>query len=214
MNNKQYTDWKDVADSFYDKAFSLAVLLLLFSFIVSPKIEVKPYVTEIRVTEAIEIPPEIRERIEPPAELMRPPVEIIIDDDLTGDDDDLEIIETIDRTTLDPYEVIQPPPGIGTTPRFVVYDEPPQPIRRVNPEYPTFARRSGIQGQVVLEVEVLRDGTVGAVEVTRSLMAGPGGLDEAAVRAVRQWEFTPAKSQGQPIAVWARIPIDFQLEGN
>ena len=212
MNNKRCTDWKDVASSYYDKALSLSVLLLLFSFLVSPKIEVKPYTTEIRVTEAIEIPPEIRERIEPPAELLRPPVEIIIDDELSGDDDDLEIVETIDRTVLDPYEVLQPPPGIGQTPRFVIYDEPPQPIRRVNPDYPTFARRSGIQGQVVLEVEVLRDGTVGAVEVMRSLMAGPGGLDEAAMRAVRQWEFTPAKSQGQPIAVWVRIPIDFQLE--
>ena len=212
MNSKRYTDWKDVASSYYEKAISLSVLLILFSFLVSPKIEVRPYVSEIRITEAIEIPPEIRERIEPPAELMRPPVEIIIDDDLSGDDDDLEIVETIDRTVLDPYEVIQPPPGIGQTPRFVVYDEPPQPIRRVNPDYPTFARRSGIQGQVILEVEVLSDGSVGAVEVVRSLMAGPGGLDEAAIRAVRQWEFTPAKAHGQPIAVWARIPIDFQLE--
>jgi len=212
MNSKRYTDWKDVASCYYEKAISLSVLLILFSFLVSPKIEVRPYVSEIRITEAIEIPPEIRERIEPPAELMRPPVEIIIDDDLSGDDDDLEIVETIDRTVLDPYEVIQPPPGIGQTPRFVVYDEPPQPIRRVNPDYPTFARRSGIQGQVILEVEVLSDGSVGAVEVVRSLMAGPGGLDEAAIRAVRQWEFTPAKAHGQPIAVWARIPIDFQLE--
>ncbi len=212
MNNRRYTDWKDVANSFYDKAFSLAVLLLLFSFLVSPKIEVKPYVSEVRVTEAIEIPPEIRERIEPPEELVRPPVEIIIDDEFTDEGDELEIVETIDRTVLDPYEVVQPPPGIGETPRFVIYDEPPQPIRRVNPEYPTFARRSGIQGTVVLEVEVLRDGSVGAVEVARSLMAGPGGLDEAAIRAVRQWEFTPAMSGGQPVAVWARIPIDFQLE--
>ncbi len=212
MNGRRFTDWKDVANSYYEKAISLAILLLLFSFLVSPKIEVRPYVAEIRVTEAIEIPPEIRERIEPPAELMRPPVEIIIDDDLMGDDDDLEIVETIDRTVLDPYEVVQRPPGIGETPRFVIYEDPPIPVRKVEPDYPTFARRSNIQGQVILEVEVLRDGTVGAVNVLRSLMAGPGGLDESAVRAVKQWEFTPAKSGGQPVAVWARIPIDFTLE--
>lgn len=208
MPNKRYTDWKDVANSFYDKAFSLSILLLLFSFLVSPKIEVRPYIAEVRVTEAIEIPPEIRERIQPPEELMRPPVEIIIDDDLTGDDDDLEIIETIDRTTLDPYEVVKPPPGVGETPRFVIYDEPPQPILRISPQRP----RVMVEGQVILEVEVLRDGSVGAVEVLRSLMAGPGGPDEAAIRAVRQWEFTPAKSGGQPVAVWARIPIDFRME--
>ncbi len=208
MSIKRYTDWKDVANSFYDKALSLAILLLLFSFLVSPKIEVKPYVAEIRVTEAIDIPPEIRERIQPPEELVRPPVEIIIDDDLTGDDDDLEIVETIDRTTLDPYEVVKPPPGLGETPRFVAYDEPPRPIRTIQPEEPRFM----VSGTVVLEVEVLRDGSVGAVEISRSLMGGRGGPDEAAVAAVKQWEFSPAKSGGQPVAVWARIPIEFREE--
>lgn len=211
-DNLGYSDWKDIANSYYDKSLSLAVLLLLFSFLVSPNIEVKPYVAEIRVTEAIEIPPEIRERIEPPQELIRPVVEIIIDDDLSGDDDELEIVETIAATTLDPYERVTPPPRHGQTSRFVIYEEGPQPIRRVNPEYPSFARRAGLQGTVVLEVEVLRDGSVGAIEVLRSLSAGPGGLDEAAVNAMRQWEFTPAKSGGQPVAVWVRIPIDFRLE--
>ncbi len=212
MQNRQFTDWKDIANSYYEKAFSLAVLLMLFSFLVSPKIEVKPYAAEIRITEAVEIPPEIRERIQPPEELVRPVVEIVIEDDLSGEDDDLEIIETIASTTLDPYDVITPPPGLGQTPRFVHYEEGPQPIRRVNPEYPTFAKRSGIQGQVILEVEILRDGSVGAINVLRSLMSGPGGLDEAAIKAMKQWEFTPAKSGGQPVAVWVRIPIDYVLE--
>jgi len=40
--NAQY-DWKDVASSFYEKSLSLALLLLLFTFMVFPKIEVKPY---------------------------------------------------------------------------------------------------------------------------------------------------------------------------
>lgn len=211
MSN-QLSDWKDIANSYYDKSLSLAVLFLLFAFLVSPRIEVKPYVAQVRVTEAIDIPPEIREQILPPQEIIRPAFEPILDDDLTGDDDEIRIEETIAPTTLDFYERVPPPSRHGETPRFVVYEEEPQPIRTVTPDYPSFARRAGLQGQVLLEVEVLKDGSVGAINVLRSLSAGPGGLDQAAVDAVRQWEFTPAKSSGQPVAVWARIPIEFSLD--
>ncbi|MFA5498135.1 MAG: energy transducer TonB [Candidatus Cloacimonadia bacterium] len=214
MNGKKHIDWKDVANGYYEKAWSLSILVALFVFLVSPKVEIKPLVSEIKITEAIEIPPEIRERIEPPTELAKPIVEIIIDSDFSeGDDDEMEIISTIETTTLDPYEVIAAPPQtMGTTDRFTIYDEAPQAIKRVQPNYPQFAKRSGIQGQVLLEVEVFTDGTVGAVNVLKSLMAGPGGLDEEAIKAVRQWEFIPAKSQGHPVAVWVRFPIDFYLE--
>lgn len=210
MQNKIH-DWKDVASSYSEKAFSLAILLVLFAFLVSPEIEVKTYEATVTVTEAIDIPPEVRERIEPPEETVRPVVEIVIEDDLEADaDEDLEFVETIDVTTLDPYE--QPPDfEAGTTPRFVPYEDPPQPIYNPRPRYTDFARRSGIEGRVVLNVEVFADGTVGAVEVVQSLMPGPGGLDEAAVRAIRQWEFEPAKSGGKPVSVWVTFPVEFRL---
>ena len=208
----KYSDWKDIANSYYDKALSLAVLLMLFSFMVFPNIDIKPYEAEIRVTEAIDIPPEIRERVEPPQELVRPVVDIVIDDDLVDDDEELDFVETIERTVLDYEERVPPPQREGETPRFVHYEDPPQAIRRVEPRYPDFARRAGVEGTVILQVEVFKDGSVGAIEVVQSLMSGPGGLDEAAKDAVRQWEFTPAQSGGQPVAVWVRIPIEFQLD--
>ena len=77
------------------------------------------------------------------------------------------------------------------------------------PEYPDWARKARIQGQVLLEVEVLEDGSVGAVEVVKSLLYE---LDELAVKAVRQWKFKPARAQGQPVAVWVRLPISFRIE--
>ena len=209
MSNRRFTDWKDVANSFYEKAVSLSILLMLFSFLVSPKIEVKPYEADIRVTEAIEIPPEIRERIEPPQELARPIVEIMVEDDLSGDDDDIEIIDTIRPTLIDYTAEVQRPSTLGDTPRFVDYDVPPQRITTVDPEYPSWARRANIQGSVVLNVEVLRDGTVGAVEVRQSLMEG---LDQEAVKAVRQWRFTPAQAAGQAVAVWVTFPIEFRMQ--
>ena len=43
-------------------------------------------------------------------------------------------------------------------------------------------------------------------------MSGPGGLDEAAVTAVRKWEFSPAKSGGKPVAVWVTFDVTFNLK--
>jgi protein TonB len=82
----------------------------------------------------------------------------------------------------------------------------------VQPKYTDFARRTGIEGQVWLEVEVLKNGKVGAVEVKKSLLSGPGGLDEAAIKAVKQWEYSPAKSGGKPVACWITFPITFELK--
>lgn len=211
MSKSLILDWKDVAQGFYGKALSLAVLTCLFSFLVSPKIEVQPYQMEVTITVMEDIPPEIRERIQPPEDIIRPQIDLIIDDDLDGADDDIEIVSTIERTTLRQEDVLRPPAGFGETPRFVAYDEAPVAVRRIQPAYPESARRLGIEGQVMLDVEVLRDGSVGKIEVVRSLQPGRGGLDEAAIEAVRRWEFQPAKSSGQPVAVWVRFPVEFRL---
>ena len=210
--HKENIDWKDIAQTYYDKSVSLAILILLFAFIVSPKIEIKPFKRIINITEAIDIPPEIKEKIKPPEETVKPVVEIVVEDDLEGDDDeDIEVIDTIEKTTLDPYDDIQTR-VLGKTDKFVVYEDAPIAIKRAPLDYPTFARNAGIEGQVVLEVEVFADGTVGAIEVRKSLMAGPGGLDEAAIKSVKQWVFQPAKSSGRAVAVWVTFPVTFTLE--
>ncbi|MDP8267411.1 MAG: TonB family protein [Candidatus Tenebribacter davisii] len=209
--NKRIVDWKDIADSYYDKSVSLAILILLFAFIVSPKVEVKPYERNINITVAIDIPPEIKERIKPPEETVKPVVEIIVEEDLDSEDEeDIEIIETIGVTSLDPYQEIQEK-VIGKTSKFVVYEDAPFAIKRAPLDYPIFAKNAGIEGDVILQVEVFEDGSVGAIEVLKSLMSGPGGLDEAAIKCVKQWEFSPAKSGGRPVACWVTFPVGFYL---
>ncbi len=209
--HKRTIDWKDIAESYYDKSVSLAILILLFAFIVSPKIEVKPYDRTINITEAIDIPPEIKERIKPPEETVRPVVEIIIEEDLDGeDDDDIEIIETIGVTSLDPYEEIQER-ILGKTDKFAIYEDEPFIMTRAPTEYTAFAKNAGIEGEVILQVEVFKDGSVGAVEILKSLMSGPGGLDEVAVKSVKQWTFSPAKSGGKPVACWVTFSVSFSL---
>ncbi|MFO7896813.1 MAG: TonB family protein [Candidatus Cloacimonadales bacterium] len=211
MKEKIYRDWKDVASSYYEKCAALAILILLFAFLVSPNLDVKTYQAEVKITEAIEIPPEIKEKIKPPETTVKPQIEIVIDDDLSADEDeDIDIIETIETTSLDMSEESSTS-ELGKTSKFAVYEDPPVAIKQVPPVYPDFARRNNIEGQVYLEVEVLVDGSVGAIEVRKSLMPGPGGLDEAAINAVKQWKYQPARSNDKPVAVWITFPVDFYL---
>ncbi|MEN3026872.1 MAG: TonB family protein [Chlorobiota bacterium] len=75
-------------------------------------------------------------------------------------------------------------------------------------EYPELARRAGIQGKVYVRVLVGADGKPKRYIVEHS---DNELLTEAAVKAVMSMTFTPAIQNGQPIAVWVSIPIDFRL---
>ncbi|MCF9019968.1 TonB family protein, partial [Pseudomonas syringae] len=77
------------------------------------------------------------------------------------------------------------------------------------PEYPGLALRRSWEGRVVLRIKVLPNGRAGTVEVTKS--SGKPVLDEAAVEAVRNWKFIPAKRGDTPIEGFATQTIDFKL---
>ena len=86
----------------------------------------------------------------------------------------------------------------------------PQPIREVKPRYTAQAMRARIEGSVLLEVVVKADGTVGEVEVVRSLDS-TYGLDDVAQFAASQWRFRPATRDGEPIALLVTIELTFSL---
>jgi len=90
---------------------------------------------------------------------------------------------------------------------FVYYEDEPVPVTQVKPNYPEFAREAQIQGTVVLHVLVGKDGRVKNVKVIRSVK----GLDDEAVRAIKQWVFKPALSNNKPVAVWVEVPLQFHF---
>jgi TonB family protein len=65
-----------------------------------------------------------------------------------------------------------------------------------------------LTGDVLLEIVVRHDGTVGDVSVRRGL---GGGLDERAIDAVRQWRFSPARRLGAPVDVIVEVAVAFTL---
>ena len=86
----------------------------------------------------------------------------------------------------------------------------PQPLREVKPQYTADAMRAKVQGTVLLECVVLPDGSVGSVEVVRSLDS-TFGLDQEAIKAAKQWRFRPGTCLGEPVAVLVTIELTFTL---
>lgn len=80
-------------------------------------------------------------------------------------------------------------------------------IRKVNPVYPEAARSERVQGSVVMQVIIDREGKIRDVNV----ISGPHELTEAAVAAVRQWQYKPFFLMGRPVEVDTQILINFNL---
>jgi periplasmic protein TonB len=86
--------------------------------------------------------------------------------------------------------------------------DPPTLVREVRPSYTDAARRQAIEGDVVLEIVVRQDGSVGTIRVLRTLGAG---LEQKAIEAVRQWRFTPARRRGAAVDVVVQVSVEFKL---
>jgi protein TonB len=83
----------------------------------------------------------------------------------------------------------------------------PTKIRDVRPVYPPIARSANVTGVVILEVRIGPDGRVETARVLRSIPL----LDEAALDAVKQWEFTPTLMNGQAVPIIMTATVNFTI---
>jgi protein TonB len=103
-------------------------------------------------------------------------------------------------------------PGRGSSGRRECSDQSAEIARkvRVDPEdYPSSARREGVEGTIVATLRVSPDGTVESVELRQTLGYG---LDELAREAFRQWRFEPAREKCRAVASDVRVTHRFELE--
>jgi TonB family protein len=84
----------------------------------------------------------------------------------------------------------------------------PTKVKDVRPLYPPAAQEAGIQGVVILEATIDVDGHVADAKVLRSIPQ----LDEPALEAVRQWEFTPTEVNGVLVPVIMTVTVNFSLQ--
>jgi len=84
--------------------------------------------------------------------------------------------------------------------------KPPTKIRDVTPVYPAIAQSAHVAGVVTIEATIGPDGKVVDAKVVRSIPM----LDQAALDAVRQWEYTPTLLNGKPVPVLVTVTINFR----
>ncbi|MFT7879321.1 MAG: energy transducer TonB [Sulfurimonas sp.] len=88
-------------------------------------------------------------------------------------------------------------------------DSKPRVISRGPLEYPSSAAKKRIKGYVIVNLLIGKDGRV---ELAKVIASSPAGVfDQAALRGVRSWRFAPAKYKGNPVKVWAKQKVRFDL---
>jgi protein TonB len=88
-------------------------------------------------------------------------------------------------------------------------DELPTAVRAVKPEYPDLARQAGVEGLVLVDVLVGKDGRV--MEARLDPRINVLLLNESALLAARKWVFTPAMMNQHPVSVWMKLPFRYTL---
>jgi protein TonB len=82
---------------------------------------------------------------------------------------------------------------------------PPKKIKDVPPVYPALAKSAHVSGEVTIEATIGTDGKVADAKVVHSIPL----LDQAALDAVRQWEYLPTMLNGVPVPVVVTVKINF-----
>tara|TARA_Y100000768_G_scaffold167687_1_gene125573 strand:- start:9824 stop:10426 length:603 start_codon:yes stop_codon:yes gene_type:complete len=177
------------------------VVLLVVLFYTTPRFlaEVSAQApVEDFIIETIDIPP--------PEDVVeqkpnRPAIPEPVDDDT--DDEEIEVFQDTDFNKFDEFD------DDRKTSKFIAFDEPPVEISGVKMKYPPMAKAAGIEGKVVVEFFIDKNGVVTEVEI----VTGTGTvLDQAAVEAVKKSTWKPARQRTKKVGVWKKLPFKFSLD--
>jgi protein TonB len=83
-------------------------------------------------------------------------------------------------------------------------------VRKVQPTYPPLARQARIQGTVVLQAQISKNGDIENLQ----LISGHPMLAPAAIEAVKQWKYKPYLLNGEPVEVETTVQVNFSLAGS
>lgn len=185
----------------------IAVLLVLIGALVSPNYVPNPYklrqeefeVVDLEEQEVIELPP-------PPKDAPPPPkvIEAAPDDEVT---EEVEIADTL----MDLDSAITSTMGdfsLGDDEGFVASSENPKILHWEKPFYPEIARRSQVEGTVIVKVLVGPDGSVIQAQVIQGVHQM---LDREAINAAYKCTFIPGKQRNIPVKAWMALPFNFRL---
>ncbi len=201
-NTPENYDLKELYPLYVKRSLLASLIILIVLFLLAPDYEPHPYQLkkEVKELKMENVAQEVQKINEPP-----PPVKKKVAPKLEESEEAEEEVD-IASTTFNPTDV----PAEDTGERiYRYYERPPQLVKQVEPEYPDVARQLGLEGTVILELVIEKDGHVSHVKVLRGVHPL---LDEAAVQAAYKLKFTPAYNKDMPVRCYATWPIRFSLE--
>lgn len=123
-----------------------------------------------------------------------------------------EIDQDIDLPETDVvFDIPEGPPPAEPTGPIQVGGDVKAPIKEYapQPQYTEIARKARIQGVVIVQAIIDKQGNVTDVKILKPL---PMGLDKAAADAVEKWKFKPATLNGKPVDVYYNLTVNFTLQ--
>jgi protein TonB len=183
----------------------IALAVVVIGFLASPRYVPHPYQLVRPPIELVNVEP-IYEIPAPPPELPAPqPYLEPVDDKLAVEDEiPPSLLNWEDFVRTGP----KPPPAPPET-YFIPSSQKPELLYFASPDYPEIARMSGLEGTVVVVVEVGPAGTVLGAEIQQGIHPL---LNRAALSAARKCRFSPGLQRGQPVKVRLALPYRFSLQ--
>lgn len=202
--------------NYYTLFLQLSLVLVLVIFIVASKIQFISQEKDLNITQEQEVV-EMEEvtqtkQEEKPPPPPRPQVPVEVPNDEIIDDQDINIDADINME--DPLPEPEEPTEEEREDFFVAVEQMPemkggQQWLYNAIEYPEMARKVGIEGRVIVQFVVGKDGKARNVEVLRGI---GGGCDEEAKRVIREAEFKPGYQRGNAVTVQMAQSIRFELK--
>jgi protein TonB len=149
-------------------------------------------------------PPKPKPVVKPEVKPLAPPIEPVVIPDpepVVSEEPPLPVAPPVEEPVPAPVEVA-----------IVLPEYRADHLRNPAPPYPAIAKRLRIEGTVLVRVLVSPAGLPKKIELAHT--SGAPVLDEAALKAVRDWAFVPARRGVEPVEAWVEIPINFHLRKN
>ncbi len=206
-------DLKLQASTVFEQSLALSLGLITMTFLTYQSFEVRAVEVDhtFEMIALEDIPETVQLKKPPPPQ--RPQIPI------ATESEDIPEDVTIMDTELDldaPPPPPPPPPGARQrkeeSPVFMAWEEAPELIRstQVKPDYPSIARKAGVEGKVLLQIVIDEEGNVIKADV---VFASPAGIfEDAAIKAIMQWKYKPAKQRDKAIKVAMGYTMEFTLK--
>jgi protein TonB len=163
-----------------------------------PRVEHKQMAPRQRIVRKVPLPDPTPDEPEP----IREPAPEFLPDPIP---DDVELLLGDPETSAPPPPTGPVLPGVGGVSQPVLIPE-----SKWTPDYPEIARAARIEGNVVLQAVIHKDGSVGEITVLRCTK-GYMGFEEAAVQAVSRWRYEPAIMNNKPVDCYFTVIVNFEL---